>query len=123
MILNKKLKIYMVGIKGVGMAMLAQFLVFKGFNVSGSDVEEEFQTNKTLSNSKIKVKHGFSLSDFPERIDLVIRSSAFSIDKNIELKYLHKKGIKIIICLDEFQNLASFPEFELLEKKMRALWQ
>lgn len=96
MILNKKLKIYMVGIKGVGMAMLAQFLVFKGFNVSGSDVEEEFQTNKTLSNSKIKVKHGFSLSDFPEKIDLVIRSSAFSIDKNIELKYLHKKGIKII---------------------------
>lgn len=86
----------MVGIKGVGMAMLAQFLVFKGFNVSGSDVEEEFQTNKTLANSKIKVKPGFSLKDFPEKIDLVIRSSAFNIDKNIELKYLNKKGIKII---------------------------
>jgi len=86
----------MIGIKGVGMAMLAQFLVFKGFKVSGSDVEEEFQTNKTLANSKIKVKHGFSLKDFPEKIDLVIRSSAFDIKKNIELKYLNKKGVKIV---------------------------
>ncbi len=34
-----------------------------------------------------------------------------------------KKGIKLIICLDEFQNLSSFPEYELLEKKMRAIWQ
>ncbi|MFA7601215.1 MAG: Mur ligase family protein, partial [Patescibacteria group bacterium] len=96
MILNKKDNIYMVGIKGVGMAMLAQFLVFKGFKVSGSDVEEEFQTNKTLANSKIKVKHGFSLKDFPEKIDLVIRSSAFEVNKNIELKFLNKKGVKIV---------------------------
>lgn len=96
MLLNKEDNIYMVGIKGVGMAMLAQFLVFKGFNVSGSDIAEEFQTDKTLANSKIKVKHGFSLNDFPEKIDLVIRSSAYSLDKNIELKYLNKQGIKII---------------------------
>ncbi len=34
-----------------------------------------------------------------------------------------KKGIKLIICLDEFQNLSSFPEYELLKKKMRAIWQ
>ncbi|HEX8548122.1 MAG TPA: ATP-binding protein [Cytophagaceae bacterium] len=34
-----------------------------------------------------------------------------------------KKGIKIIICLDEFQNLSSFTDFENLEKKMRAIWQ
>jgi len=34
-----------------------------------------------------------------------------------------EKNIKLIICLDEFQNLASFPEYELLEKKMRAVWQ
>jgi len=35
----------------------------------------------------------------------------------------HKKGIKFILCLDEFQNLAAFPEYENLEKKMRAVWQ
>ncbi|MDZ4757288.1 MAG: ATP-binding protein [Bacteroidota bacterium] len=34
-----------------------------------------------------------------------------------------KKGIKFIICLDEFQNLSSFNQFEIFEKKMRSIWQ
>jgi len=34
-----------------------------------------------------------------------------------------KKGYKFIICLDEFQNLASFNCYDILEKKMRAVWQ
>lgn len=34
-----------------------------------------------------------------------------------------KKGIKIIIFLDEFQNLASFHDYENFEKKMRSVWQ
>lgn len=34
-----------------------------------------------------------------------------------------KKGLKYLICLDEFQNLASFDHFEQFEKSMRATWQ
>ncbi|MCU0430684.1 MAG: ATP-binding protein [Cytophagaceae bacterium] len=34
-----------------------------------------------------------------------------------------KRGIKVIICLDEFQSLANFAGYESLEKKMRAVWQ
>ncbi len=34
-----------------------------------------------------------------------------------------EKGIKFIICLDEFQNLAQFPNYQAFEKKMRACWQ
>ncbi len=34
-----------------------------------------------------------------------------------------KKNILFIICLDEFQNLSTFSEYDLLEKKMRAIWQ
>jgi len=34
-----------------------------------------------------------------------------------------KKKIKLIICLDEFQNLSTFPNYIELEKKMRAIWQ
>lgn len=34
-----------------------------------------------------------------------------------------EKNCRFIICLDEFQNLATFPEFENLEKSMRAVWQ
>jgi hypothetical protein len=34
-----------------------------------------------------------------------------------------KKGIKMIICLDEFQNLSTFSNYLNFEKKMRAVWQ
>jgi UDP-N-acetylmuramate--alanine ligase len=88
--------IYFVGIKGVGMSMLAQFLKEKGFCVSGSDVADSFPSDKTLINSKIKFKSGFSLDDFPEKIDLVVRSSAFSSDDNIELKRFEDKGVRVI---------------------------
>lgn len=38
-------------------------------------------------------------------------------------KIAKHKNCRFIICLDEFQNLAAFPEFEKLEKSMRAAWQ
>jgi len=34
-----------------------------------------------------------------------------------------KKGIKFIICLDEFQNLVHFNDYINFEKKLRACWQ
>lgn len=34
-----------------------------------------------------------------------------------------KKGIKWIICLDEFQHLSTFKGYEDFERKMRAVWQ
>ena len=33
------------------------------------------------------------------------------------------KGVKFIICLDEFQNLASYNGYLIFEKKLRAYWQ
>jgi hypothetical protein len=38
-------------------------------------------------------------------------------------KIASDKKCRFIICLDEFQNLATFHEFESLEKSMRAVWQ
>ncbi len=34
-----------------------------------------------------------------------------------------QKNIRFIICLDEFQNLAHFANYEVFEKKLRACWQ
>ena len=34
-----------------------------------------------------------------------------------------EKGIKIIICINEFQQLASLPEYKDMEAKMRSVWQ
>ncbi|MNU78766.1 Archaeal ATPase [compost metagenome] len=42
---------------------------------------------------------------------------------NLPERIAIEKGIRIIICLDEFQNLSSMLNYEQLEKKMRAVWQ
>lgn len=42
---------------------------------------------------------------------------------NLPEKIARSKDLKIIICLDEFQNLSSFPDYQNFEKKMRAVWQ
>lgn len=34
-----------------------------------------------------------------------------------------KKGVRVIICIDEFQDLALMDNYKNLEKKMRACWQ
>jgi len=34
-----------------------------------------------------------------------------------------RKGMKMIICLDEFQSIAAFNGYESLEKRIRAVWQ
>ncbi len=90
---SDKKNIYMIGIKGVGMSMLAQFLQGHGFNISGSDVAEFFPSDRTLAQAKIKVKSGFSLQDFPEKIDLIIYSSAFNEENNIEMEYFANQDI------------------------------
>lgn len=94
---SKIKNIYLVGIKGVGMAMLAQFLQAKGYNIFGSDVAEVFPTDKTLKYAKIKFKSGFSLANFPEKIDLIIYSSAFSVENNIEMAYFKKNNYKMLV--------------------------
>lgn len=42
---------------------------------------------------------------------------------NLPEKIAESKGLKFIICIDEFQNLATYPEYETFEKKLRASWQ
>ena len=35
----------------------------------------------------------------------------------------HSKGMKIIVCIDEFQSLAGLKEYDHLEGEMRSVWQ
>lgn len=42
---------------------------------------------------------------------------------NLPETIAQQKKIKIIVCIDEFQNIASFSDFESFEKKLRAIWQ
>ncbi|MBW6491174.1 MAG: hypothetical protein K0B15_08285 [Lentimicrobium sp.] len=42
---------------------------------------------------------------------------------NLPETIARSKGIRFIVCLDEFQNLASFNDYPVFEKKLRAAWQ
>jgi len=58
-------------------------------------------------------------------IDLEVRSLKEN-DRdllNLPEKIAHDKGIKIIVCIDEFQNLAGLKGYDMLERKMRSVWQ
>lgn len=81
----RKMNIYLIGIKGVGMTMLAQFLSSQGHHVSGSDINDSFLTDKVLKKEKIKVMHPFSETNIPVHPDMIIYSSAFNADNNPEL--------------------------------------
>jgi UDP-N-acetylmuramate--alanine ligase len=90
--LNKNIhKLYFVGIKGVGMTMLASFLSQLGYEISGSDTKETFMTDQVLEKHGIKVYQGFKLSNLKDNYDLVVYSSAYTNENNIELKALSKK--------------------------------
>lgn len=95
--LNKIKNIYMIGIKGVGMTMLAQFLVSRGYQVSGSDTDEKFMTDQMLKNSGIAFIEGFSADNISSKADLVIYSSAYNKETNPEVAKAILVGAKVLI--------------------------
>lgn len=105
-LLNQSNKIYLIGIKGVGMTALAQHLKAQGKEVWGSDVAEEFITQKTLASIGVRVHEGFSSQHLDQPIDLVIRSTAYGAD-NIEVKTAQDKRIPILTYPEALGELTS----------------
>ena len=89
-------KIYFVGIKGTGMAALAELFHKAGAIVSGSDTEEIFYTDTILKQLGIKYREGFSASNLDDNYDLVIHSSAYSKDSNPDLSEALKRDIPVL---------------------------
>lgn len=42
---------------------------------------------------------------------------------NLPQTIAEKKKVRLVVCIDEFQNLSRFPDYEGLERKLRAAWQ
>jgi hypothetical protein len=42
---------------------------------------------------------------------------------NLPLKIATKKGIRIVVCIDEFQQIAEFSDHKSFQKKLRSVWQ
>ncbi len=93
-----------MGIKGVGMATLAVIAKQAGCIVSGSDVEEEFITDKILKEAGIDVQLGFkkeNVEEFfgssPKNECLVIATGAHDGFENVEVREVMEVGdIRVI---------------------------
>ena len=82
---SKIKKIYLIGVKGVGMTMLGQFLAAGGAAVSGSDGPEKYMTDEVLKKCGIKVVEKFDAKNIPADADLIIYSTAYSAATNAEV--------------------------------------
>lgn len=96
-------KIYFVGIKGVGMASLAVIAKQAGFEVGGSDLEEEFITDSTLKSEYIIPAIGFNVLPFKVFVGsskkeeiLVITTAAHGGFDNPVTSYASKNGYKVL---------------------------
>lgn len=82
-------QVYLVGIKGTGMAALAEILLSRGALVQGSDVSQVFFTDSVLAELKIPVHQGFSENNLGSKgsplPQLIIYSAAYRLDTHPEL--------------------------------------
>lgn len=84
-----------------------------------------------LENGKNFIKNmipRFSIGINPEtdfKVSLELRDIETSANHILELPEIisKKKNIKIIVCLDEFQNINYFNESLAFQKKLRSVWQ
>ncbi len=97
-------KIYLIGIKGVGMTALAQVLAQQGKNISGSDTEEKFFTDEVLKKAGISYHEGFKTENIPKSVDLVIYSSAYT-DNNPEIKQAKEQKLPLLTYAEALGEL------------------
>src|SRR5260221_14186532 len=91
----KKRKIHFVGIKGTNMTPLALIAKEAGFEVSGSDVEQEFITDAALKKAGIIPLVGFSSEHITDPT-LVITTGAHGGFDNVEVQAAKIKNIPVM---------------------------
>ena len=85
--LEKIKKVYAIGIKGSGVIAVVEILHAMGKEVVGSDTAEKFFTDEILTRLGVKYFENFSENNIPADTDLVIYSTAYNEDNNVEMKY------------------------------------
>ena len=100
--LGKQAVVHFIGIGGIGMSGLAQIMKTMGFNVQGSDINE----NKNTDNCKklgIKILIGHSKKNIL-KATIVVKSSAIK-KNNIELLYSKKKNLPFYDRIEMLANI------------------
>lgn len=87
---------------------------------------DEWVENAKLFLSRISPKISLGpdpMSDFS--ISLELNPKSDDIDEILQLpeKIAQKKGISIVVCIDEFQQIAEFKDSKTFQKRLRSVWQ
>lgn len=96
----------MVGIKGTGMAALAELLSARGAVLTGSDVPDVFYTDEILRSIGIRPLTPFSAENVGKSVQLVIHSSAYTREKNPELAAAADRGLPIMLYTEALGALS-----------------
>lgn len=89
-------KIHFIGVKGAGMAALAELFSGLGAVVSGSDTNESFFTDKVLEHIGVVPSVGFAPEHIPHDVDVVVYSTAYDRETNAELAAAFSKSIPVL---------------------------
>jgi UDP-N-acetylmuramate--alanine ligase len=95
--IQAKKKAYLIGIKGVGVAALAEILVRRGMSVSGSDTDETFFTEKTLKTLHVHYHESFRAEQVPEDADVIIYSTAYTPANNPEVARAVARSAEVVV--------------------------
>lgn len=96
------MKIYMIGIGGIGMSALAQLYLYENKDVTGSD-RETSPTTELLEKKGVQVLIGQKAANVPEDAELVVYSDAVGEDNSerVRAKELGLKQISYFQALGE----------------------
>ena len=92
---------------------------------TSSKLEEWMEMAKTfLSNISPKFSFGSDpMNDFALSFEWNPKDDTETDILQLPERIAQKKGMRIVVCLDEFQQIADFAETDKFQKKLRSVWQ
>ncbi len=93
---------------------------------TSSKVEEMLASvKKYLSSFGPRISMGDSVNQFEISLGLEHKRDDFSIDEILDLpqRIAEEKKKKVIVCIDEFQNVGQYEQSLAFQKQLRAHWQ
>ena len=98
-------KVHLIGIGGIGMSGIAEYLTRKGFIVSGSDLHPG-SAGRKLEILGVKVFEGHKAVNLPKDTELVIYTSAVK-ENNEELKKAAELNIRSVKRAEALGNIVN----------------
>ena len=103
--INKKDKIHLIGIGGIGMSGIAIILKKMGYDIQGSDISKKNKNLANLKKNKVKLFYRHKKENI-NHANIVVISSAIN-KSNAELKAALKKKILVIKRADMLAHIIS----------------